>query len=55
MAAILYQLPVEKQRFSRILCGFFHLGTSKAHKNGVFRGCRLISGPAEQLWQDSQS
>jgi hypothetical protein len=36
MAAILYQAPVEKYRFSRILCGFFHLGTSKAHKYQVF-------------------
>jgi hypothetical protein len=36
MGAILYQAPVEKYRFSRILCGFFHLGTSKAHNYRVF-------------------
>src|SRR5271168_3365715 len=36
MRAWYTMLPVEKQRFSRILCGFFHLGTSKAHKHHVF-------------------
>jgi hypothetical protein len=36
MEAILSQLAVEKYRFSRILCGFFHLGTSKGHKYQAF-------------------
>jgi len=28
--------PVEKHRFSRILCGYFNFGTSKAHKYRLF-------------------
>jgi hypothetical protein len=46
-------IPVEKQRFSRILCGFFHLGTKKAHKYHAFRACPFLrcwfQAGAEQL------
>jgi hypothetical protein len=53
MAAILYQVPVEKQRFTRILCGFFHLGTSKAHKYRVFLRLPFSNSPPEQLYPAS--
>ena len=44
--------PVEKQRWSRILCGFFHLGTSEAPKNGVFSRLPVPCDPAELTWPD---
>jgi hypothetical protein len=36
MADILYQRPVEKQRCSRILCGFLRWCLPKRHKNRGF-------------------
>jgi hypothetical protein len=45
MKAILYQVAVEKYRFGRILCGFFHFGTSKVHKCGVFSRWLAVRRP----------
>jgi hypothetical protein len=39
---ILIPAAVEKQQNRRILCGFYHVGTKKDHKNRTFErsGCR---------------
>jgi hypothetical protein len=49
MRACYTMLPVEKYGFSPVSCGFFHLGTSKAHKNMVFPRFMLPDDPPEQL------
>jgi hypothetical protein len=40
---------VEKQRFSRILSGFFELGTLKTHKNRLFCRPGIKKPPFQRL------
>jgi hypothetical protein len=39
---MVYEFAVENQRFPRILCGFFHHGTKKAHKKRPSGRLRLL-------------
>jgi len=48
-------LPVEKQRLSRILCGFLHVGVQKSAEIACFAIASLRSAAAKQVWRKAKS
>jgi hypothetical protein len=47
--------PVEKQRFSRILCGFLLKGAQKGTKIARSARAPLRSAPVKQVWRNAET